>query len=609
MVFCIAGHVDHGKTTLVKALTGVDTDRLPEERKRNMTIDLGFAPLKGENGNQVSLIDLPGHERFTSNLLCGTSGCKGAILCVDLGEGIKPQTIEHLQIFSLLKIKTLICVLTKKDLVNETIINQRREELNALINEYGYDDTPLFIVSAKTGEDFLELKNFLTSLPKEESLKDGDWFLPIDRVWISKEKGVIITGTLQGGGLKIKDKGLLMPKKEEAWVKGLEQYGEKKDFAKPFTRVAIMLGKREGKDLRRGNIFCKSGVLESSDCLDGEVTWLKVPKHASRIRVSIGTEDMGGKVILIPNQEKIVQLRLDKKIGLKKNMTFVIRSEESRELLGGGKVLITNAIKRRTLDREIGKGRDLSEDILNLLQQTALPGELLRRRVGATLQEFSGAIEILKNTEQVLGFADLWYALNIFEEESNVFLNALNQFHQENHSTVWVKREEILKKTDLTWKGDVLDQMIRHLKNRGQIKVKGTEIASPSFIPQLSVKQQTLLGKVKSELEKKGLETPYPTIIAQNLEIPLQALEGILKIGREIEEIVLLPQGIYYTKNQFESILKILQRMDKEGFSLAEFKQIIGTSRKYALAILEHLDNSGITIRFGDKRKTKNPTL
>ncbi len=610
-----AGHVDHGKTALIRALTGIDADRLPEEKKRGMTIDVGFAYIDFPTLGRVSIVDVPGHERFLRNMLVGALGVDVALLCVAADEGIKPQTREHFQILELLPVQQMTVALTRSDLADNETREIARLEVLDLLNPSRFKDAPVITVSAETGEGLDELKDILEGLlANAEQPRAGPWYLPIDRAFSAKGQGSVVTGTLAQGCVRVGDAAILLPGGLESRVRSIHTHNEAVESAEFGKRVALNLGGIKLEDLHRGQIAGDRGAVFETAILDASLLWIAPVKHGQRIRVSIGAEEAMGRLFLNDAAHDLAQLRLEQTIACAKGQPLIIRSYSPPDLLGGGKVLVPQARKRRKNEAALGGQNnpmaDLPNQILTLLEQKpeGLPTEEVCRLTGRTPQELGDPLERLSKSGRAVGLGGMWLSQKSFEEAKSRFLTALGNLHLEQPAKLWQPREAALRSAELKWTGKPVDRFIAALAASGDVYVNGTQLKRTDFLVRLSDKQSAFLGRVIEELNKGGLNPPSTRDLARALTVPPQAVEEILRLGIEAGEIVRLPEDIYYTPGQIIKVKTTIQEMfGAQAFTAAEFRDRVQTSRKYAIPLLEYLDSVRFTLRVGDKRVVSQP--
>lgn len=604
-----AGHVDHGKTSLIQALTGIDADRLPEEKARGMTIDIGFAFIDLPGVGKVSIVDVPGHEKFLTNMLVGALGIDVALLCVAADESVMPQTREHLQILELLPVERLAVAMTRADLADEETRQMARLEIEELIALTRFVSAPIVATSATTGEGLAELRALLASLLKSEEAKaQGPWYLPIDRAFSVKGHGCVVTGTMAQGVAKVGDRVFLEPGHIESRVRSIHWHGESLEWADKGKRTALNLAGVKVEDIVRGMAVGEPGALFETSCLDARVRWAGGPcKHGLRVRVSIGADEVIGKAFLNDHDPEIVQLRLERPCACALNQPLIVRRYSPPDLLAGGRVLVPQAQVRRKGEavRLVENAPSLADAILKALEGRVegVPTEQVCRMLGQTPQALGDAFESLSRQGRAHGFAGLWFEAGAFEQAVRRLLDALAALHEANPTQAAQPREKVVADAGLPWTGKPLDRIVAALASEGRLFANGTLIKDPSFKLRLSPRQREFLDRVKAALEGAGVNVPGVREIAQAVPAPIPAVEEALRLGVEAGEIVRVAEGLFYTQTQIEQLkAEIVRLSEGKPFSAAQFRDALGTTRKYAIPLLEHFDAVRFTTRTGDLR-------
>lgn len=618
-----AGHVDHGKTTLIRALTGIDADRLPEEKKRGMTIDIGFAYIDFPEIGRVSIVDVPGHEKFIHNMLVGALGVDVVLLCVAADEGVKPQTREHFDIIRLLPAQKMVVALTRADLADEDTRELAKLDVESLLDGTRFEDSPILSVSAVTGEGLDELRKRLVDglavgddpspVPSghrpSPTRGGGDsslWYLPIDRVFSVKGHGVVVTGTLARGVVLSGDRALIQPGNWEVRVRGIHRHDEPAESAEPGSRVALNLAGLKLEDIHRGMAVGAPGSLFETQILDAEIEWLVAPKHNQRVRVSVGSEEAIGKVFLSNSDDKVAQFRLESTVAVALDQPLIVRRFSPMELMGGGRVVVPLAkVRRRSEKATIASGLPDAEAILAGLGEdpNGVATEEICRRLGKTPQVLGPVFEKLLEGEMLQGYAGLWFSKAGFDEGTRRLLIALEELHQANPRVATLPREKVVSHAKLTWAGKPLDRIVAHLAQQGVIRADGTAIKSANFQVELTEKQTIFLARVKESLEAQGVNVPSVNELSKAVPAPVQAVDEILRLGIEAGEIVRVGDGLYYTRTQIEGLTEELRQAFKgKPFAASEFRDRFGTSRKYTIPLLEYFDSRRVTLRQGDLR-------
>jgi len=601
-----AGHVDHGKTTLIKALTGIDADRLPEEKARGMTIDIGFAYVDLPGFGRVSIVDVPGHERFVSNMLVGALGIDVALLCVACDEGVKPQTTEHFQIISLLPVDQMVVALTRADLADAETIELAKMEVAEMLNGTRFENSPLVPVSSTSGDGLPELKEKLVDgLKRSKPKRKGLWYLPIDRAFTVKGHGCVVTGTLVRGNVKPGDRAFLEPGHREVRIRSIHSHNESLDEAEPGRRTALNLSGARAEDVRRGLTLGEAGSVFETSCFDARINWLKEPKHAERVRVAVGAAEVLGKVFLDKEDSSLAQLRLQEPIAAALGQPVILRRHSPPDLMGGGTVEVPVSKPRRKSGRVQAPRDDLVGQVRSTIGETSLgveTGEVCRR-LGRSQQELGEAFETLLKQEEAIGLAGVWLLTSDWEHLTSAVRASLRERHEKQPTAAWQSREAVFRDAGFQWTGKTLDRAVAAMAAIGVIEVNGAAVRLPEFKVKLTDRQADFLSRVKGELERQSVTTPNAHEIAQSLRVPMPAVEEVLKLGQLAGEVLLLEGGVSYTPRQIDAIRSTLKsRFGSKPFSAGEARDALGASRKYVIPLLEFLDKQGFTLRVGDNR-------
>jgi len=623
-----AGHVDHGKTALIKSLTGIDTDRLVEEKKRGITIELGFAHLDFDDGTQAGIVDVPGHEKFIKNMLAGAGGIDLAMLVVAADEGFMPQTIEHLGILSLLGIKEGLVVITKCDMVDPDWVDMVRDDVAAQVEGTFLQDKPVMAVSAYTGEGISELRDYLKNLVRETSAKNlrTPFRLPIDRVFSVDGFGTVVTGTLIEGALKEGDMAAILPGEVEARVRNLQVHGKDVDTAYAGQRVAVNLAGLKKSDLSRGNVIAKPGSVRTSLMLDVRLQNLKNSQrtilHGSQVHLYHGSTQRLAKIVLLdrdalnPGESCYAQLRLSEEIAAKCGDRFVIRFFSPLETIGGGVVLDDCPVKHKKGDKkaleilsikESGSGDD------KLIQTVAEHGhtmptlEKLSAQLGMEQEELGEALTTICARGKILEpLPGRYLAAGVFDSLWESCRSLLEQYHKQNplHGGMKVAelRQKLLKNTEQI----VADAILASLAREGKIKAIADRYAMADFNVVLTKRQSAMREKILQVYRKAGLEVPnlddvYSTFPPKEQSDCKQVVESMVTGG---DLVLLTPQLCIHYPVYVDICEKTKAHFaEHEELTLAEFRDMMNTSRKYALAILEYYDKNKILKKDGDIRR------
>lgn len=623
-----AGHVDHGKTLLVKALTGIDTDRLVEEKKRGITIELGFAHLDFDDGTQAGIVDVPGHEKFIKNMLAGAGGIDLAMLVVAADEGFMPQTVEHLGILSLLGIQDGLVVITKCDMADPEWVEMVKEDVRTHVEGTFLEGKPVFTVSAYTGQGIPELRQALKELVQKAAEKNmrTPFRLPIDRVFSVDGFGTVVTGTLIEGSVSNGDMAEILPGGVQARVRNLQVHDRDVETAYAGQRVAINLAGVKKADLGRGDVIARPGSVRTSLMLDARLQNLKNSQRTilsgSQVHLYHGSAVRLCKVVLLdrdalqPGESCYAQLRLTEEIAAKRGDRFVIRFYSPLETIGGGVVLDDlprrhkrgdQAVLEALAIRESGSGDDQLVQLvaehghsLPTLEKLAAPQNLDREELGRSLEELTSAGKVLQP------LPGRYLAASVFDAIWDSCRGLLEQYHRQNPLHAGMKvaelRQKLLKNTDQA----VADAILAALAREGKIKAVADRYALADFAVHLTKRQSAIREKLLQTYRKAGLEVPgldeviasFPPAEQSDCR---QVVESLVSGGGLV---MLTPQLCLHSQVYAQVCDKTRDFMaEHQELTLAEFRDLLGTSRKYALAVLEYYDKNKILKKDGDVRR------
>ncbi len=622
-----AGHVDHGKTALIRALTKIDTDRLKEEKQRGISIENGFAYFDLPSGRRAGLIDVPGHERFIKNMLAGVGGIDIVILVIAADEGVMPQTREHLNIVSLLQVKRGIVALTKADLVEQDWLELVTEQVREELADTFLADAPIIPVSSLTGQGLPALTAEIDRLTEEVEAKDtrAAARLPIDRVFTISGFGTVVTGTLLTGVLSLSDKLEIMPGKTEVRVRALQVHGEKVEKAFAGQRVAVNLAGVDVTDVRRGDVLAAVNTLKTTLMLDARVQVLanapRALQHRTRIRLYIGASEVMGRVVPLeqesvePGESALIQLRLEEPIAAAEGDLFVLRYYSPMATLGGGTVLQTNPRKKTRFKteqidalRQMEKGSPqhrllqmlaavsdsypLREDFIKAHPEINEIEELIEQ-----LLESEQAVSLTVDKKEILLASSYLQTLEIQVEE------ILQRFHRKNPLRLGMAKEELHSRMLKQTANKTFTALLLIWLSDERIKITGNTVAAYDFKVQLTAEQMSLYREISEKFQAVKFEPPAKsdllTEYAKRKDLP-----AILELMQEEGSLLRLTDEILYNKDNFDQAEQLLFDFFREHteISLAEYRDLLATSRKYALALLEYFDTAKITQRQGEKR-------
>ncbi|HVP36894.1 MAG TPA: selenocysteine-specific translation elongation factor [Terriglobales bacterium] len=612
-----AGHVDHGKSALVLALTGIDPDRLPEEKKRGMTIDLGFAWLALPDGTEIGIVDVPGHERFVKNMIAGVGGIDAALLVIAADDGWMPQTQEHLEILELLGVKEGIVVLNKIDLVKEDWLSLMEEDVKQRLKGTSLEKAVIVKTSATKKEGIEELNRQIQDLiARLKMRKDiGKPRLYIDRVFTMSGMGTVVTGTLVDGSFKVGQEVEIAPEGIKSRIKNLQSYKKQVEVAGPGTRVAMNLIGAEKEKIKRGDVVINPGNAILTNFLDAKVTvLLDAPfslKHGSDLLFMLGTSEILGRISLLntdqlkPGQAGFARLKLNDQVLARVGDHFILRLPSPPRTLGGGIVLDIFPSKLKRKDAELIKflgrreGLDLSELILTELKKVdfLLREELFKASIFST-KEIESALILLEEKKEVVIRKNMVIDKARWEKLLDQILERVKKEHADKPFTHGLRTADLSAK--LQFKEKLISEGVEFILSAGRLIQKENYLALPEHRPQLAEKQSPLAQKILKKFEENRLTPPTKgELLEENLDYQ-KILIYLLQQGKLVE----LKEGILYTR---EGLEEITQRIKEFIFSngpstVSQIREHLNITRKYAVPILEKLDESGVTRREGDKR-------
>lgn len=620
-----AGHVDHGKTALIKALTGIETDRIKEEKKRGITIELGFAYLDLPDGEKAGIIDVPGHEKFVKNMLAGAGGIDLALLVVAADEGFMPQTREHLGILSLLNISEGIIVVTKKDMVDEDWLEIVCDEVRQEVQGTFLENAQIIPVSSYTGEGIEQLRQAIfTMIDQKTQIKNLDvpFRIPVDRIFSVEGFGTVITGTLIEGTMKVGDPVTVYPSRIESRIRNLQVHSQDVQEAYAGQRVAVNLAGLKKTDLNKGDVIAVPDSMHTTMMIDIHLTVLKdcdrEIRNATRLHLYHGARDILCKIVLLDRdsvgagESCYAQLRLEEEIAVKTGDRFVLRFYSPVETIGGGVILDSNPFKHKRNDAAVLESLKLKE------------GGSDREKISAALRDYSARFETLDFLQIQTGIPKEQFDQQInklikdkvaFRVSDNVVIHTdylnrlkdsavklLESYHKENPLREGMKKDEFRNKLIKYEDISVVDKITDSLVNRKVLKYVNNCVALADFEVQQDNNQQ----EIENAFLQGGFSPESPDQIAARfpkVKNFKQVLESLVNTGKlvRVEEKILLHAN-YYNK----ALTLAKEHVDQNGqITLAEMRDLMGASRKFAVAVLEYWDKRGITKKVGDARTFK----
>ena len=616
-----AGHIDHGKTTLIKALTGRETDNLKEEKQRGISINLGFTYFDLPSKKRVGIVDVPGHEKFIKNMLAGACGIDIVLLVIAADEGVMPQTIEHLDILNYLDVKKGIIVLTKCDLVDEEFIELVKDDIREKTKRLFIEGAPIVEVDSvsRRGLDKLVQKIDEISEDIEEKKTDAPSRMSIDRVFSLKGFGTIVTGTLIEGKISVDDEMTIYPSEKKVKVRNLQVHGCDVKTAYAGQRTAINLSNIKVSEIQRGDVIAQTGSVEESMMIDVNISLVehckKSLKHWDRIRIFHGTKQILCRIVPL-NEDEIqygesgyAQLRLEEKIVAKKGDRFIIRSYSPMDTIGGGVIIDTAPKKHKIYDesviealkiKEKGELKDILEEYLKLNLSNYITLKELVSYTGEKEEYVKEGLNALIDENKVFCVNKYYLHISHYQKLKEKVIEILTKYHTQYRVRTGILKEELRSKVDNSLKVKDMDVILNKMVEEKDIKVQDNLVSNYDFEVKFNQKQLSIKKEIEDKSRKNGLNSlmTKDDICNKNkfYEEVLEALTG--------ETIQKLDDAYYIDKKVYENVKKdLLEYLNKnKEITVAQFRDITKSNRKISIVMLEHFDRNRITKRVEDKR-------
>ena len=628
-----AGHVDHGKTSLIRALTGIETDRLKEEKKRGITIELGFAHLDLPCGHRLGIVDVPGHEKFIRNMVAGAAGMDMVAFIIAADEGIMPQTVEHFDICKLLGVRDGLIILTKKDMVEPEWLEMVEEEVREFFRNSFLEDAPILSVSSVTGEGIEEIKKALDDKVRAMDFQEefGPFRLAVDRVFSMKGFGTVITGTSLSGRISTGDELMFYPGGATARIRGIQVHGQDVEVIEAGHRTAINLQGMEKEEINRGDMAATPGSMKPSIRLDCRLHYLnsaeKELTNRTLVRVHVGTREVLGRVILmetdavLPGEDANVQLLLQEPVAVWPGDHYVVRSYSPITTIGGG-VIFNNAPKKRkrTLERDREKNRAVfalynsgtpEEKLLLFLEEAGFEGivaDELATRLGIfgkklkkLLQQpiSTGKIMVVESDRQRL------VAAPVLEKLTSAMETILARYHEENPLKSGLAKEELRSQLRPPVDGKLFAYALNLLSKQGKIVQEEAEVRLSGHEVTLQVDEQAMQEELGTLYREAGLRPPnLKDVLARFAEFPEAQIRQVLDLLLQKGEIIKVNEALYFHASAIEELKEqLVAFIRREGdIDAPRFKEMTGLTRKFSIPLLEYFDKIKLTIRIDDKR-------
>ncbi|MEP6788684.1 MAG: selenocysteine-specific translation elongation factor [Acidobacteriota bacterium] len=634
-----AGHIDHGKTALIKALTGIDADRLPEEKRRGITVDIGFAEMSVGDAH-FGFVDVPGHERFVKNMLAGASGIDLVMLVIAADEGVMPQTREHFDICRLLGINSGIVVLTKSDLVDAETMELAKLDAAELVAGSFLENAPVVSLSSRTGEGIETLKDTLVRVSNSFDRRDDKFVtrLPIDRSFTMKGFGAVVTGTLASGEIAEGAEMQLFPTGEKVRVRGIQMHGKPTTRVSAGSRVAVNLGGIDHSKVERGMTLVEPNALRSTHIFDALIEILSdAPKSLrtrQRVRVHIGTIEALARIQVLNNTGEIApgdsgfaQIRLEVPVVMVPGERFIIRSYSPQSTTGGGAVIDNRAVKHRRKDLEavckyLSDLHSASDNHIAMVKLTVtakgtlgLSFAALQARTALNKDNLMVAIERNLAAGEILDIDGHYLATGSFGSLSRAAVNAVEQFHQREPLAKGMSRQALREQVFWYLPDEVFQSVIASVGSSGKIELDRDVIRLRSHRAKLSPVEIVVSEKILTIFKTARLEVPKlddalaDAIAGTNLS--RQDARKYFQQFLDTGEIVKVTDEFYFVRDSIDRLVEKLREVASNTpdrlIDVAKFKALAGISRKYAIPLLEYFDRERITTRAGDKRYVQNP--
>lgn len=630
LILGTAGHIDHGKSSLIMALTGTDPDRLKEEKQRGITIELGFAQLALPSGRTMGVVDVPGHERFVRQMVSGATGVDVALLVIAADDGVMPQTIEHMAVLELLGVSTAVVALTKIDLMDEEWVEFMADEVAEKLAGTCFANAPVVPVSSKTRQGIDQLLAALDAAADraQRTKPEGAMRLPVDRVFTVKGFGTVITGTLWSGTVCVGDELEVLPSGLRTKVRSIQEHGRDLQTALSGNRVALSLSGLTTEDVRPGDFLAAPGCVTVSDRFDANLTYQdpfrsgKPVKTGSRVRIAHGTREVMGRVLLMngrealePGSTDLAQIRLDEPLALSYQDRFVLRSYSPVRVIAGGSVVMAHPRRRTTLSAQEeqllsalrdGKVQEAVDAHVLLMDEPQLPVQIAEA-VGLSPDLVDPCIKQAVEKKQLtwLGSAGRYLIRPaLLQKTLSGIERTLMDFHSKNPQATGIAKEALRQQVNNKLPKDCFDSLLEEAQAKGQIVQNAGEISHPKAgAGARALEQKTAETLDALLLAAAGAPPLFGELAAQSgasPDVARKALASLVSQGRAVR----VEQDRYYHAQVIEECReKIRNHLRQSGSATAAtLKDILGTTRKFAMPLLEYFDEDGLTRRDGDLR-------
>ena len=626
-----AGHIDHGKTSLIKAVTGIDTDRLKEEKERGITIELGFASLDLPSGEHLGIVDVPGHEKFVKNMVAGATGIDIVIMVIAADEGVMPQTREHMEICTLLGVQHGLIALTKTDMVDEEWMELALEDVREFSQGTFLEDSPILPVSSVTGQGIPELIKALDEIATRIPLRPPSslFRLPIDRVFTMKGFGTVITGSLVSGKVQVGDTIMIYPSGITSKVRGIQVHNLSADAAEAGMRTAVNFQGLDRTAVNRGEVLSVPGALIASYMVDVSFHFLasnqKPLKNRALVRFHTGTSEVMGYLILLeqeelqPGQTAVAQLRLDSPVAIVKDDRYVVRSYSPVRTIGGGHVLNPAPQKHKRLKKDVIQGLqrlagDSPESIISYhIEQAGYSGvsfshlkimtNLPDKQLDTQLQHLLSQKIIIQMDKE----NRIFIHQSTFDTLQQNCSEYLKEYHGTNPLKAGMPKEELKSKFPRLKDAKLFNQVLTQMIKGRQIVQEENTVRLENHRVSLGQDQTATRNKIIQTYRNGGLQPPYFRDVVKELQLEPKHAKDVLMHLVEEGQIIKTKDDLFFDIDAVAKLKnKLVDFLKANGeISTPQFKEMTGVSRKFVIPLIEYFDAQNVTLRVGDSRKLR----
>lgn len=626
VVVGMAGHIDHGKTALVLALTGKNTDRLKEERERGISIDIDFAPLPFPDGTVIGMVDVPGHERFIRNMVAGVAGIDAALLVVDIREGVMPQTREHMAILELLGVQRGVVALTKCDLAEPDWLPVATEVIRQELAGTVFSDAPMLATSTRTGEGVAALRAQLHALAIEVAQRDvrGAFRLPVDKVFSVPGFGTVVSGTVWRGQVTVGDVLQHLPGAAQVRVRGLQRHGHPATVAQAGQRVALNLAGVDKDDIRRGHVISQPGTLTETRRLDVRLTLLRNASsslsHRAWVHIHLGTAESTGRVLLLeadelaPGESTFAQLLLDKELVCEASDHFVMRGSSPLTTIGGGQVVDARPARlhRRKRPHVLTALQSLASDsprerLLTWARQHEgwLTSTDAATLLGRTAPEAEAGLFELETAGHLVALPGGWMLSDALTTTLHDMARGLQTAHQKRRFSQTVPRTAATATLPSIFRTRAADWLLEEGARRGLWAFEGAFVRLSDWEVRLTTEERALLDTLLQRLFEAGTAPPAAEELCAVFPQRDRVARSLLEYARSAGLLTEVEAGVFWHEKILSTVVKQMSNLyHNEGpFTVGRARDVLQTSRKHTVSLLEYLDKIGVTKRFGDLRE------